>query len=237
MDGGGKGKGSGSGKGCQTSGGKGSEGSASKGREGDRACVRRCPYTDVRAGYHWARIRASTAGAETAYSPRAPLAAPLSVAPDEPIADAEMQPDPEPFLEPEAVPPEQPGPPGPPEPMVQPHVSPMEEPWYIDRLVSFVFDHPSSPERRIPLAASGSDNPDDPFWLLPAVEWTPHGHYQECGQSCPCCRFRAREERGSCDWCRDAWTLTTVSRYWHRECRRYLGEATYQSWSWKWRRA
>ena len=137
MGGGGKGKGRGSAKGCQPSGGKGSEGSTSKERKEDRAGVRR--RTDVRVGSHWARsaasthwarIRASTADAEMADSPRAPLAAPLSLAPDEPIADAEVEPDPDPFLEPEAVLPEQPGPPGPQNPKTPKPQNPASTIWW-----------------------------------------------------------------------------------------------------------
>ncbi len=35
-----------------------------------------------------------------------------------------------------------------------------------------------------------------------AIKWSVVDHYGMCGQSCPCCRYRAGELFGSCELCR-----------------------------------
>ena len=96
--------------------------------------------------------------------------------------------------EPEAVPPEQPRPPGPVEAMVDPTF--MEE--YFDRFVGFVVDHPKIKihRRRHKWVANPYGVPSD-LWspsaaeiVLTTVAWTPEKQYDACDWGCPCCRFQ-----------------------------------------------
>ena len=50
---------------------------------------------------------------------------------------------------------------------------------------------------------------------LSFTPWRPHGHYGQCGQSCPCCRSHNFEDSDfdiNCEECFAGWILTQVSR-------------------------
>ena len=57
-------------------------------------------------------------------------------------------------------------------------------------------------------------------------KWTPREHFHDCGQSCGCCRSRAKEVLGCCEVCEDGWTLSCVSQLVLQEVREYAAQHT-----------
>ena len=47
-------------------------------------------------------------------------------------------------------------------------------------------------------------------------QWCRRKHWGECGQNCPCCRFRTRSNIGECWLCEQACTLMAISPRFHR---------------------
>ena len=61
-------------------------------------------------------------------------------------------------------------------------------------------------------------------------KWCRRKHWRECGQNCPCCRFRAGSNIGQCWVCEQSWTLMAISPRFQRVL--FLNNKIWAPWTW-----